>query len=1059
MAAWVNEQDSHIPIWIDLEGQYTLAGVVGAIIDQCRTHDVGLAPSVLPLPRWDSGRPADGVREAELQKGADRVLHALGRARYVLALDGLETYLWPPTFHHGQPEETDRAGLDALLSFLVLLLRRANELQGSVVCVSVNPPDRRRGPREGDRSTYAGFVEELKRALHEPGQEPACQFERPPDGLRDLLGCPSRPGGHLDDVLTPVCEDALDPLGQYPDRGRLALLCLSCFRRTRHLVALRTILRPLLRKDEVGRMKDESRQETAEAGSPLLHPSSFLPHPSEDPVDPLLDWYCDQGYLLPVAGGGFWMNGPLRDRVYSRCSEAASKALLDGLARQYDRALARTAALQCLLLALHHGRIARYYEDDNYAMSGDPLAFFESVYHRTSGIRYLTRLVLLRAAAVGHGDWGAAGGVAEHCRNALGGMPDGYLDVRPADLKALLAAPHGPDDALQLRRLREVRGLNHAWLRYRSQIRRAVPHQQIISWCEWLTAHDLPRVVVGTAAPGPREAEVEGAVEQLRETLADVLAESYRERSDFGDSIRNRLEQVERLVGDAVGEGGERLAALVRGPEASDPGRLAELARQTLAGCQPDRLPRLVHCWLDVASCLTSEARLGVDATSSVAPAPPPASRVLAHIRTCLDAGAETPGLAELRLRCLYLQAEAELARVNFWKKGDLYSRSNREAVEEIRDAVAGHVREGLTEVEQRDPTRLSAQHLRFRSLLLTARARLQTLDGREPDFSRVYRDLDLARGGPAPADALYQAAPDLLASEVALAQAHEYLTRGHGLIPEDDSPRAADGPDDLAGVLGRAETKYRLVQDYLHRARSHLLAGRRNVAWWTFFWQIAAQYMSERNLWQLARAYEDHRLGHDPRPGPGGSEAEVFHFLRRIRQGLAVIRQGLEYRLRPSGASPPDDPWLSQVWWEMFGAFAGVASLVDVRRQDGPRRPLDGGAALASIQPGLERFMHHWVWLNQSAGLLEHLKDPVGRCQGLVHELGRRLLAKGAGNGLALRYRVIEAAQEDRIPEGLLGFRPQAAGAAPAHVGPGAPHDPLVRRASTSPVDSPMRT
>src|SRR6185369_8846867 len=36
-------------IWIDLEAVHTFAGVVGAIIDQCRKYDPDLAPSVLPV--------------------------------------------------------------------------------------------------------------------------------------------------------------------------------------------------------------------------------------------------------------------------------------------------------------------------------------------------------------------------------------------------------------------------------------------------------------------------------------------------------------------------------------------------------------------------------------------------------------------------------------------------------------------------------------------------------------------------------------------------------------------------------------------------------------------------------------------------------------------------------------------------------------------------------------------------------------------------------------------------------------------------------------------------
>src|SRR5262249_28727584 len=87
LAAFVNDLPEHIRIWIDLESQYTLAGVVGAIIDQCRTYDPGLAPATLPLD-MDPRRPGmarQREREEVVRRGASRVLDALSRARYVLA--------------------------------------------------------------------------------------------------------------------------------------------------------------------------------------------------------------------------------------------------------------------------------------------------------------------------------------------------------------------------------------------------------------------------------------------------------------------------------------------------------------------------------------------------------------------------------------------------------------------------------------------------------------------------------------------------------------------------------------------------------------------------------------------------------------------------------------------------------------------------------------------------------------------------------------------------------------------------------------------------------------
>jgi hypothetical protein len=157
----------------------------------------------------------------------------------------------------------------------------------------------------------------------------------------------------------------------------------------------------------------------------------------------------------------------------------------------------------------------------------------------------------------------------------------------------------------------------------------------------------------------------------------------------------------------------------------------------------------------------------------------------------------------------------------------------------------------------------------------------------------------------------------------------------------------------------------------------------------------------------------------------------------------------------------PPDDPWLAQVWRELFCAscaFAAVASLTHFGRQKDPEVPLDERTALRFEHPYFDQFVHHWLWLNQSAGLLGHLSGQAAftPCRELMGRFGERL-GKGVAHGLALRYRVVEAAQAEAFPEGLLDFRLKPAERARHKAHPA--HGPFPRRATTSPLDSPTTT
>ncbi|SDX21936.1 SIR2 family protein [Nitrosomonas oligotropha] len=120
------------PIWIDLESHHTVSGVVSELFDYFRTYD----PDASRIAIVDSveGDVPDDI----LQKTVDRIGEMLGRGRYVIVFDALESFGRTQMMHHGIPTyellqkvdstrhdtlvEEFRTRVNALHRFLVKLL-------------------------------------------------------------------------------------------------------------------------------------------------------------------------------------------------------------------------------------------------------------------------------------------------------------------------------------------------------------------------------------------------------------------------------------------------------------------------------------------------------------------------------------------------------------------------------------------------------------------------------------------------------------------------------------------------------------------------------------------------------------------------------------------------------------------------------------------------------------------------------------------------------------------------------------------------------------------------
>ncbi len=855
LVEWMNDQTSEgdlVPIWIDLEGHYTLPDVVGAIIDRCRLFDPLLAPSVLTLNEPEEEEEA----KKTLAKAVDRITEAVRRGRYVLAFDGFEAFIWPQTAHHGTTTKiwaTEWKATQSRLRRLTLFLTELKEKVGDAarIGVSVNLPQRRHDP--GIDTHLGAFVAtEIygkltegceKTALEDPS--PNC--EEPHTKLSDPWTGEEK---QLKGILVPQkCYDEQDPLSG--DKAALALLCLSCFRRTRTLVALRALLGPLL---------------TGGAN----------PKPEFGPfaeVDSLIERYCERGLLIPLEGGMFWMPRSIRDRVYSENSRYTDTERFRQMTATNQLGDALNSAKQLLLLALHHDRIARHYYFETFVMSKDPDEFFEYVYHRVSSIRYLTKL-----------------GLVFECDGVRAQVESGCIDMRDLIMPFLstnsewcdLSSEETPATIqtrnlraeVHERRQREIASLRLAWSLSRTWLQAQVPAELLVSWCKWLIEDDLPRFVMGYYFPKGKQEEglrdkcehrdndyVRKTIADLKDDLYDLWAQCYFERTDYKQSIEVRTKQLLEWVPDSETS---ELRSKVLGSDI----KWDELAKQ---------FPMKGHhlrFLLNIAEC---RIRLGHELSS-----------MLQTLETKIDIKENRPEF----LLCQRLLAEAQL----------MQARREHDAGKvplECLNTTLQAVGKGLVELRPiigagAAPTR--QPYFRYRSYFLLARGEAAWMKKEETAFKRAYQDFELARGYiKGSGDRTFRAEVDLHAAACALAHAN-WLLR-------------PNNPDVLGTAIQRAAAKYDVANGYLRLAFDHLLNGRRNVLWWKEYASLFCDYKSQRNLLRLVQLTDGEQTNNDATRGEERIESAkeaARAFARTLRQGLQTLRIWLDVELvRPTDQKP----------------------------------------------------------------------------------------------------------------------------------------------------------
>ena len=812
-----SKASTHVPIWVDLEVMHTLADVVAEIFRQIRRYDRWLSPIVLPT----GPSPDDGD---EIGKAVRRTYTALSRGRYILAFNAVGSFGRPPTYHHGFHE---RPGKDR--RFFWELFQAAH------------------------RPTEGGWIRpEHWPSFCGPLRDSILAFSIDPLGTRSPLEARDQTSGLpelydlVKDADSPLCEPLHTP--EPTDQARRfaagdrevawetedfeILLLLAAFRRRRSIVALRRLIPACVPQELRGH-----RGEALDAA-----------------VDDRLADLEKKGFVKRLEGGSYWMSPRMRNRIYELGQRSTDSERLAETIRQReagDGTIAEPGIHLCRLATIHD-QIADFYYAELFAASREAAALLECLYHRTSSLRYLTKLDV----------W----------------LP-GRIETLPAEaadrLRRYLGTEKLPAARARRRlrelRLRSLRSIRAVVAREREHLLSEVSTDTLIGWLEWIRDKDLFRFRVDScltvenppepARGGQREWLLEEAIEvecgELRTLLDDLVAEALRGKMDFAGCARTRHRRIRLLLAPSLPD-------LETAPPADLRIDLVTIG-QYVRSAEVEGRRQIVTALCDLWVCLrrSGDTHYG--------------DAVQGKWRGLVDHGSEgTPldrGMEALRLRFLRAEAEHHLMGLSPWT-------DRRAAVPELseRCARAFATCDEALQLITWATWATDADYEREKSYFHSLKGRAHYL---LRQVTEAFREIDLSQMGLAPA---IGADREVLA--VGLLRLTELL-----MVRSDQVFRevpAADGTQEGRGQAeSRAQRHLSRAHDVLERAAEMMTGARQDVEWWACLYQLRAQLQVEYLLLQICEL------------GEGGQERSrrqsAAQFTERLRAGLRAIRQGLD--------------------------------------------------------------------------------------------------------------------------------------------------------------------
>src|ERR1700754_943120 len=898
-------------IWIDLESLHTFAGVIGSIIDQCRKFDPDLAPSLLPvdvdkIETNVSGKAA--FSEKALKPALERVLRALRRARYYLAIDGLGTYAWPATTHHGLTHRTTtievQRRVDRMVDFLEKLEKE--DLGESRIGVGLDRLGARyRGMKLPNPACFKRLFEKATEQREEEKQQGKAaednrsfRFDDHFSLLRSDLRLFSlkRIPRKLKEILSsgPTAPTGSAEQPTLRNRARIAtmLFSLACFRRTRPLVATNRLLEPLL-------------------GEALVR----------DRLQEILKVFTESGrigILQQLEGGSYWFNHSIRDQIYEKntdCTDTASirKCLRVRARSRMNRQHRRNAVFQLFLGAITHQRISQIWYNDTFVQSRDTFAFLEYTYHRISSIRNLVKLRAL--ARVGANDKIAGHKViAEDLVRGITKCSEliCLLDEKDPPFKQLGFGDDGPfadvlrnyskdnsvnrdwrseaeqiEKSLQLRHRRQLHGLYRGWTRAEVTLRTQLPAEQLLHWCDELLSDDLVqrcnRLVIKYRKRGewnfepeyyrfvdnnPEEPDLidpeldhdNGDLKEFRRFLQDLQVKLWIERSDYESCITHRRRHLWHSLGEKKqGELTKKDQTLTQIKEKGPISEEIECSQDLINQCGI----RQCHQLLNIAN---GKLKLQQEITCDEKGLRAEANKVLVllnNVKKQLKKLAktipprpspETNEHDEALLRLFHLQTEAQLAHVSMFSH-DGFTGNQQSWKPGATNVVAARktITKALEEIGGRDvhtraaPRSVILHPTTDAALYLQYRSLFNMFNGRI-EWLRGPENIENGLKRALRSFELARGGLDndstLLSALIEIYWTEALLARGRFVLFD---IKSEDG-------FHKAQESYDSARGAMRRARESLLVSHRYLMWRKLFFRIATQYHADRLLLRYAQ-------------------------------------------------------------------------------------------------------------------------------------------------------------------------------------------------------------
>jgi hypothetical protein len=908
-------------LWCHLEHLPTVDSLIAHLQQEFRKRDALLPPFAM-FRGPGSTAAADPTGFADNDPRLQWIVDAMQRGRYVVAFDSVGEF-GQPLFSAGKSEmsATNGGGRDEaperVLSFLDVLISHAGMYGDSRIAVSWSPFESGKsswsvrarviqlpgnsvstGTSGVQHVPVAGLVatDDPPVLLSLSDKTTESSLEVMFDGRKAVSDAMSKLSDLLDGQVPRlsrqfISHDLIPQLWQLPlsHLTRILLIVSATFRRSRSIIALRTIVLPLLdisdrlglepaeragagdsfwstltRALEILEMNSDPRSETGSSIKEARADYRATSVSQRNKLDKVINALNDIRVLVHQEGGFIWMHRVVVEAMRHTVFSKTSPAMLDSRARLES------------IIALH------YYEQV-FSASHDRAAFVE------------------------------------------------YLRHRGASLQA------GTQDELVTR----LRHLDAVLKIERDQILSQRQADTVLGYVDELKHNAVEAAVAAVPRRHPKYEEAQYLRRELRATLCDLRAEVLRQKSDFLRCISQRCEQIADKLMDArrkkyeaqwracgvdlelavqAFERKNRSNASDASPFTKEVGRCLQAVFKLLARtlpltkglCLSNNTPsdgvsgfRIAEHAIDIAACLTGvSSKRGVAATCGDM-----AHEILNQVHdVLLNLQRELSSVPLAARPTLQMRVERGLVRCSFRLMEEALMPLTPWNLKDQEDAGA-RLRRALVWYDQ-GISYLRAfsgfeprDYVHYRCFLnsLCARGTYLMASAGKGEYLRAYQLLATAQSS---------VSPPLSGSERAalavcrLHRAELLMLDADSVCNTVDSSSGSESPPRLV------HTYLRQVQEEIEHARQLMYGARPHVSWWTWLYLLSAQYEHENAL--LVLCFK--RSG-----GPSVDE--------HIRLGLKALRIGLQCARQ----SPIRESGLRCLLWQ----FAVLHAVVAIRRHE----------------------------------------------------------------------------------------------------------------------------